>query len=263
TLIEPSEIQFELTPITPPCTDATNGQIILNNITGGAGNYTYALDGNNGGVIQNTSTIIDFVESGDHVVTLTDMNGCLATETTFVPSSNEIEMNLGDDQTIELGDSVQLFPIYNFVPAGVIWSANTPCSDCLNQFVSPTYQTTYTLTMLNDEGCVTTDAITILVEKNRHVFIPNVFSPDDNGFNDIFYINAGQDVKEVKNFRIYNRWGAEIFVQEHFQPNDPLMGWDGTFKNKNMNPGVFVYFAEIEFLDGRVEIYKGDVTLKR
>ena len=60
---------------------------------------------------------------------------------------------------------------------------------------------------------------------------------------------------------VLNRWGEAVFERSNFQPNDPTLGWNGKFRGKPMNPAVFTYFAEIEFSDGEIILYKGDVTL--
>jgi hypothetical protein len=62
---------------------------------------------------------------------------------------------------------------------------------------------------------------------------------------------------------IFDRWGNQVFVKQHFPPNDPQLGWDGIFKNKLMNPAVFAYQAAVLFSNGEVHHYKGDVTLVR
>ena len=107
------------------------------------------------------------------------------------------------------------------------------------------------------------DEIVVRVRKDRLIYIPNAFTPNDDGFNDLFMIHGGQGVKQIKTFRIFNRWGEILYEGYNFQPNDPDFGWNGKFKEERLNPGVFVYLAEVEFIDGRVEIYKGDVTLVR
>jgi hypothetical protein len=68
-------------------------------------------------------------------------------------------------------------------------------------------------------------------------------------------------VKQVKKMRVYDRWGELLHVAENFQPNDPAFGWDGTLRGRPMNPAVFVYYIEVEFVDNVVIPYKGDVTL--
>ena len=262
-LTQPAEMQLEITSVAPPCSAAFDGQIILNNITGGSGTYSYSLDGSGFTAVQNSPTVFDFISPGEHALTISDDNGCLVSDQVTVSEPLEVEVNLGPNETIELGDSIEIQSIPNFTPTEIVWSANSTCDSCLTQFVTPTDQSTYIVNMSDENGCVASDTITIFVEKNRNVFIPNAFSPNDNGLNDIFYINAGQDVVQVNNFRIFNRWGEVVFANENFQPNDPTEGWDGFFKGEKLNPNVFIFFAEIEFKDGLVKIYKGDVTLTR
>ena len=261
-LTQPDEIIFDIESIAPPCNDAL-GQITLSNISGGVGDFSSSLDSSSFSAVQNDIAVFDFVESGVHIVAVSDNSGCVVTEEVQVLEPAETTIDLGPDQTIQLGDSLELQPMTNFTPTEIIWSSSAPCLDCTSQFVTPTFLTEYIVTMYDENGCEAIDTINIRVEKERNVFIPNAFSPDDNGVNDIFYINAGQDVAEVKRFVIFSRWGEVMFSQENFQPNDPSMGWDGFFKNQRLNPGVFVYMAEIEFKDGFIEIYKGDVTLDR
>ena len=74
---------------------------------------------------------------------------------------------------------------------------------------------------------------------------------------------GGKDVKEIKAFKIFDRWGELVFEDYDFQPNDPAHSWKGTLNDQALNPAVFVYYAEIEFIDNRVEIYQGDITLLR
>ncbi|MFK8008223.1 MAG: gliding motility-associated C-terminal domain-containing protein [Saprospiraceae bacterium] len=264
TLIEPTPVEFNLVGLAPPCLDVIEGQIILDNIAGGIGNnYTYSFDSGPFTDVVNDTTIFDLVTVGEHTVFILDEVGCGFEQTVIVPEAIELVLNLGDDQTIKLGESFEIQPQTNFTVSNILWSENAPCDTCFTQLVNPINATNYTLELFDENGCFVTDDITIFVEKNRYVFIPNGFSPDDDGLNDIFYVNGGQDVAEVKNFRIFNRWGEVVFENENFQPNDPTEGWDGFFKGEKLNPNVFVFFAEIEFKDGMVKIYKGDVTLTR
>jgi gliding motility-associated-like protein len=263
-LTEPTLVEFDVVGVAPPCLDVVEGQIILENITGGIGsNYTYSFDGGPFLDVTNDTTFFDFVTVGEHTIFILDEVGCGFEQTIMVPEPIELTLELGDNQTIQLGESFEIIPQTNFVASNILWSENTACDTCFTQIVAPVNEVTYTLELFDENGCFITDEITILVEKNRNVFIPNAFSPDDNGFNDIFYINAGEDVEEVKNFRIFNRWGEVVFENENFQPNDPIEGWDGFFNGEKLNPSVLVFFAEIEFKDGEVKVYKGDVTLKR
>ena len=94
------------------------------------------------------------------------------------------------------------------------------------------------------------------------MYIPNVFNPTTND-NNLVMVFGGEDVEKIKSFLIFDRWGTAIRQYNDFAPNDPNKGWDGTFKGQKLDPGVFVYYAEILFKDGETEIFKGDVTLVR
>ena len=102
----------------------------------------------------------------------------------------------------------------------------------------------------------------LTVNTTKEVYIPNAFSPNEDGYNELFMIygNTAQ-IEQVNTFQIYDRWGELVFLAKNFMPNDPAFGWDGRFNNKKLNPAVFVYFAEIEFIDGNTIMFEGDVTL--
>ena len=68
-------------------------------------------------------------------------------------------------------------------------------------------------------------------------------------------------VREIRQFQVINRWGDLLYKATNFQPNDPTFAWDGTYNGRSLNAQVFAYFLEIEFIDGEVQIFKGDVTL--
>ncbi len=88
------------------------------------------------------------------------------------------------------------------------------------------------------------------------VFIPNIFSPNGDGSNDVFCVR-GPEIDSL-HLQIYNRWGNLVF-----ESNDINDGWDGTFKGEKCEEGVYVYWAEITFKNGVKEMKKGDVSLVR
>ena len=137
------------------------------------------------------------------------------------------------------------------------------CTDCLDPEAVVYNNTRYQVTVVDTNGCVVSDETLLRVRKDRNVFIPNAFSPNDDGANDVFMIFSDQSVKQINSFLIFDRWGERVFADTDFQPNDPRHGWDGRFRNEPLNPAVFVYYAEIEFVDGVTILYKGDVTLLR
>ena len=101
------------------------------------------------------------------------------------------------------------------------------------------------------------------VDRNQDVYIPNAFSPfNEDGFNDFFYVYTKEGVvSQIQSLQVYDRWGNQVFLNENFSPNEATSGWNGTFRNERMQPGVFVYYTIVEFQDGSTELFKGDVTL--
>lgn len=99
------------------------------------------------------------------------------------------------------------------------------------------------------------------------VYIPNVFTPNNDGKNDYFTVYGGVNVKRINNLKIFDRWGEMVFDKDNFPPNLEIEGWDGSIKHKDnstpFNTAVFVYSAEVEFINGEKETFKGDVTLIR
>ena len=137
------------------------------------------------------------------------------------------------------------------------------CGDCLSFTVQPLTTTNYSITITDDNGCAQTEEITIFVNRPHEVFIPNVFSPNGDGNNDILTILGGKDIEKIHSFLIFNRWGENVFEVYDFPPNDSGFGWNGYDRGKVYNAQVFTYFAEVEFIDGEVVLFQGDVTLMR
>jgi gliding motility-associated-like protein len=120
--------------------------------------------------------------------------------------------------------------------------------------------------VFDENGCAGTGSILINVDPNRNVFIPNIFTPGNpSGQNDHFNVYAGAGVKNINFMQVFNRWGELMYERKNFFPdNDNLSeGWDGRYKGDVVMPGVYVYIVEVEFLDDRVLLYRGDVTVIR
>ena len=144
-----------------------------------------------------------------------------------------------------------------------VWSPDykLSCTDCQTPMASPEVDTTYRVTAINEYGCKATDRLSIQVIEDcagKMVYVPNTFTPNGDGQNDLLKV-FGPGVASVKEVRVFNRWGQLVF-----ETNDPAnIGWDGTFKGVELNPGVFVYYMDVECINGERTIKKGDITLLR
>lgn len=249
---------LEITP--PGCPGENNGSIIISNIQNGSGTYTFSF---NGEPFQ-TDPIIENLSQGSYAINIMDSYQCETTLDAVLVDPLAVQIDLGEDVTIKLGGSHDVQVQSNLPIESFIWleTEGLNCStDCLNPNLSPFETTTYALIARDENDCSAIDSITIFVDKTRNVFIPNAFSPNGDGYNDYLTIYGGIDVEEVVTFQVYNRWGDVVFSNRNFQPNDDLIGWNGFFKGKNVNTGVYIFSAEILFKDGLTERFSGDVTV--
>lgn len=165
-----------------------------------------------------------------------------------------LSVDAGPSVTIASGSQTQLNAccgnIYSWYPA-----TGLSCVDCSNPFASPEETTTYTITILDSSGCESSDTVTIFVETG--FFIPNMFSPNKDGANDIFKL-FGYGIKEI-NFKVYNRWGNIIWEAKTWEEASKI-GWDGTYQGENQPNGVYVWYIKGIFADGKEIDYEGKTT---
>jgi gliding motility-associated-like protein len=96
------------------------------------------------------------------------------------------------------------------------------------------------------------------------LYIPNAFSPNEDGFNDKFTAFSGISVQDIALLKIFDRWGNLVYVERNFPHSDPGFGWDGQFNGKLAEAGVYTYVFEIQFIDNLPpRQYSGDITLLR
>lgn len=178
---------------------------------------------------------------------------------------NNPQVSAGPDQTSTTGSSVQLQATGS--PDVVQWQWSPPdglsCTNCANPVSTPTQNMTYVVTGTTTFGCATTDSTNLfLICDEGKVFIPNTFTPNGDGVNDIFY-PRGKGVRIILYFRIYNRFGQLVFQRTNFQMNDISMGWDGTFNGQKLDPQVFVWTTQMICDNNRIFKLSGNVTLLR
>lgn len=255
------------------CFGDNDGVIEIVDVSGGMPPYLFSL---NDGTFIN-SNIFSNLSPGDYNLKVEDVNGCSDELDFSISEPDELNVTLtttlsGNSNIIILGDSTQLvaqvqggFDSIEWSPADVLIGCppGVDFMDCLTQWVAPQEATTYQVRVMDENGCADEASLRLEVEKIRRVFFPSAFSPNNDGINDTFFPFSDGAVVEVKSFQIYDRWGGQVFINSNFESNDSSAGWDGTHRGKLMNSGVYTFFAEIEFIDGLVEIFKGDVSLLR
>ncbi len=257
------------TPAEPDCFGGTTVFCIDTVVGGVDSNYTYTINTGLNFPIDSCFTLF----AGEFNVKVFDSSGpdCAFDTTFIIGQPSQVTVDVGDDVTIDLGSSTD--PISAFIVSeldidSIAWTPDVEIecntTDCQIVTFSPSETTTYTITVTDENGCLATDDIQVLVDLRRNVYTPNIFSPNSNNENDHFQLVTGNGVIMVNYLKIYDRWGNEIYVDESYMPNDTEhIGWDGTRNGTENEPGVYVFFAEVEFIDGVSIVYKGDVTLVR
>ena len=97
----------------------------------------------------------------------------------------------------------------------------------------------------------------------KTLYLPNSFTPNGDGMNDIFYPRSGVDIKQIKSFHVFNRWGELLFERDNILPNDVSNAWDGSYNNDKPRPDVYVWVVEAMCENGELIHRKGSVTIIR
>jgi gliding motility-associated-like protein len=178
---------------------------------------------------------------------------------------NYPSVNVGSDATILVGSSYQINGAGSPDIISINWTPVTglSCTNCLNPLASPQNTTDYIVDVVNSGGCKASDSIKITVICNdNNIFVPNTFSPNGDGVNDIFYVR-GKGLNTIPSMTIYNRWGQIVFQKKDFAPNDPSAGWDGMINGKKAPMDVYIYTIEIICDNSTLVPYHGNVALIR
>ncbi len=171
----------------------------------------------------------------------------------------------GPDRTINVGSVADLVPVISSDVTQVDWQPTYGLMRNVYPGISvrPNQNTEYTVEVKNAGGCLARDKVNVFVVCNGgNLFIPNTFSPNNDGSNDLFY-PRGTGLFKIKTFKVYSRWGEQVFEKNSFNANDAAFGWDGTFKGRPLNVDVYVYVVEIICDNNAVLLYKGNVALVR
>ncbi len=253
---------FDFETTDPTCLNPS-GVLQFTDIQGGTAPFSYSINGQG----FSSETIYTNLSPGVYDIVVQDANDCKLSDVAYLSEPPEFLVSLETQVLIELGESYQINTLTT-LPASEIASVEwTPsetlsCDDCLNPIATPIQQTTYEVIVTSNEGCTASAPISIIVSKNVDIYVPNAFSPNGDGINDVFLIYAGGNaIAEINSFLIFSRWGESVFEYYNFSPNDPQFGWDGKFRNEILDPAVFIWFAEVELIDGSKRLLEGGVNL--
>ncbi len=263
-LTQPLPLSASATGNRTSCYFSTDGRIVVVP-QGGTPPYQYAIDGNT----PSNDSIFTDLGAGVYTIGVLDANGCsFSISNVRITRPDSIVLVASPDATIQMGDIVQMWvrmPVNAPQNPQVSWSPsiNLSCDTCYQTTAQPFQTTLYTVTIVGDDGCPSRADVLITLDGRREIFVPNAFTPNGDGTNDVFMVYGRPGLARINRMMVFDRWGELVFEVDDAPINYPGHGWDGTFKGKPMNVGVFAYVIEVTYLDGTTEILKGDITLMR
>ncbi len=249
----------------PDCSLET-GVVNFGPVAGGIPPFVYSIDGG-----QSYTPAGEFagLSPDNYDLRVQDVRGCEVSLPATVPPVRYLEIGLTDNFSLLQGDSLQLNLVMNFTPAEIdtiLWTggAGLSCYDCPRPTARPFSSTTYDVEVISLDGCRARTQVQALVDEREAVYVPNAFSPNGDGVNDLLSpLAAVHRVNGIRKFEIFDRWGNQVYLAEQLPVDGSGGGWDGTFRGRALPVGAYVWWAEVELTDGRPVLLKGDVTILR
>lgn len=218
-------------------------------VASGASTYTWST-----GTVGATNTVSPTTNT-EYTVVGTDTNGCsnTATQIALVNPLPNVIINSGAT-TLNLGQSTTLTAsgalTYNWT------SGNVNCDSCASNTVSPITNTQYCVTGGDINGCRDTVCLQVIVDNVCDVFIPDAFSPNGDGQNDVFKVYS-QCIADLT-LQIFDRWGNQVY-----NGNGTSAAWDGSYGGSLMNTGTYIYQVQYTISNGQKTKTKGNFSLMR
>jgi hypothetical protein len=261
----------EIVVTQPGCDTKDDGRIVIQSVIGGTPPFNYSFDG---GISFMSQGFADNLSSGTYDIVITDGNGCIHEDVIVLDEPFDFFLDLGETIVVDYGDTALVNALTD-LPDSLIRSMSwSPLLDTANanelyqEFIPDLGQITVGLVLTNTNGCVREDRVLVVTTFSESIYIPNVIYPgSDNEPNRVFYIYADPfKVTEISSLAVYDRWGERVFERTDIPPSltlDQNYAWDGIWKGEPSHNGVYVYYAEVEFVTGVRKTIKGDFSLIR
>lgn len=253
---EPAELIINSSVKNASCYHYADGSVqFLAN--GGTPNYQYIFSSGE----QNSSGLFMNLQAGNYAVTIVDLNNCSATSSVIVsePDSvlvtvlpNPTQTSLGVPIQLSVSSNQQGAVSYTWIP-----STGLSCSDCDNPIFDGLNTITYNVFATTNSGCSGSSEQTVAVIPDYTIYMPNAFSPNNDGTNDFLQIFGNLNAVKQFEIQVFNRWGEKVFesFDKHFR-------WDGYSGGKKLPGGVYVYQFKCVFIDNYTNnTYKGSLTI--
>ncbi|MBC7828164.1 MAG: PKD domain-containing protein [Chitinophagaceae bacterium] len=214
---------------------------------------------------QDVSSI--YTQTGTYKISLEAANrlGCKKSFSKDIVIAPLPVITMGPDPVIPVGTGIDLPVTYSNNIRLYSWSPsnNLTCIDCAVPYANPKFTTRYKVSVTDSNGCRANSDVTVrVVCNNKNYFVPNTFTPNGDGVNDVFY-PRGSSIDRIQSMRVFNRWGQIVFEKKNFMVNSISEGWNGVHQGRPSSSDTYVYIIEYLCENGEIVPIKGNVTLLR
>ncbi len=237
--------------VTQPTCNAPKGAINLDVINGSA---PYSFVWNNGSAGEDLQNL----SAGIYTVSIRDANNCPLDTMFEIQSITTPSITVTGGGEINLGETAQLSVssssgnlTYSWLPIGV------SCATCTDVTVAPAQTTEYTVVATDSNGCTAQEIVTVQVSSENNIFLPNAFSPNGDGNNDVLQLYG--NLSSIKYFQlmVFDRWGEKVF-----DTNNQHFTWDGTYRGQRNDGAVYIYVMKVVYLNGKSDrTFKGSINI--
>ncbi len=198
---------------------------------------------------------------GSYNVTIRDAGNCEVDTVITIVNSNSFTVEVQGAGAVELGETVELTATSNgSADVSYTWvpTFGLQCPTCANVTVRPAETTTYKVTAIDGVyGCVATTEATVQVGTDNTLFVPNAFTPNGDGQNDVLQLYGNLQGIRYFQLLVFNRWGEKVY-----ETNDQFFAWDAIYKGEKLEPAAYLYVMKVVHLNNETSrTFKGSITL--
>ncbi len=255
----------DLSVIQPTC-DMAGAYIVFNGYSETSDEYFYTFDtGIPATQINIGDTIYNILPGEYEIIFFTIENPeCPSLDSIFADEPTELEFMLPVDTVyISEGESFDL-DISEVDEYSITWEPpfDISCTDCATPTFTPPNTTNYSVTITDSIDCFAMDNFVLIVEQVFDYYVPNTFTPNDDGLNDVFYIFSETDIPY--SMSIFDRWGNRVFEGVDLTTNDFTQGWDGRFNGRLVSQGVYSFKVLLQIEEDKDPVLQyGTITIVR
>ncbi len=266
TIVPDPDLAGDIIVENPLCFGDSSGQIRVENLVRGTPPFQILLEEEVLITSPNRNFELPDIPAGSYEGRLVDRYGCFFEFEAVLEDPIKLEISVLGDSTIRLGESANIWAVSNTPGTQFEFAhaAGLSCTICQQTEAALLNTTLLYATGTNESGCTAIDSHLINVTKEYPIYTPNVFSPNGDGVNDFFNVFPEPlSTTTIQSLTIFDRWGGLVYQATNLDPRQLSNGWDGSYRGKPLDAGVYIYIADILFIDGNVLRKSGSVTLVR